>query len=60
MNREQQHQLKDLLQTFSDVLAVKDEDCTHTNLALHDIDTGEARPIRLHPQCLSLTKQVVA
>lgn len=60
MNREQQHQLKDLLQTFSDVLAVKDEDCTHTNLALHDIDTGEARPIHLHPQCLSLAKQVVA
>ena len=60
LNREQQHQLKDLLQTFSDVFAVRDEDCTHTNLVLHDIDTGEARPIRLRPRCLPLAKREAA
>ena len=60
LNRGQQHQLKDLLQTFSDVFAVRDEDCTHTNLVLHDTDTGEARPIRLSPRRLPLAKREAA
>ena len=44
LNREQQQQLKDLLQTLSDVFAARDEDCTHTNLVLHNIDTPPHPP----------------
>lgn len=60
LNREQQQKLKDLLQTVSDFFAVRDEDCTHTNLVLHDIDTGEACPIRLRPRRLPLAKREAA
>lgn len=38
---------KALLDTFADVFADNDEDCTHTSLVLHDKDTGETCPVRL-------------
>lgn len=43
LDEEQQRQLKELLEEFIDVFATKDEDCTHTDLVLHDIDTGDYR-----------------
>ncbi|KAI3373164.1 hypothetical protein L3Q82_006486 [Scortum barcoo] len=45
----QRLQLRELLDLFSDIFAAKDEDCTHTSLVQHNIDTGNAHPIRLHP-----------
>lgn len=42
------------------MFAAKDEDCTHTNLVLHDIDTREARPVRRRPRRLPLAKRLAA
>ncbi|KAI3374796.1 hypothetical protein L3Q82_021352 [Scortum barcoo] len=56
----QRLQLRELLDLFSDIFAAKDEDCTHTSLVQHNIDTGNAHPIRLHPRRLPLTKRALA
>ncbi|KAI3360647.1 hypothetical protein L3Q82_002512 [Scortum barcoo] len=56
----QRLQLRELLDLFSDIFAAKDEDCTHTSLVQHNIDTGNAHPIRLHPCRLPLTKRALA
>ncbi|KAI3370527.1 hypothetical protein L3Q82_025289 [Scortum barcoo] len=56
----QRLQLRELLDLFSDIFAAKDEDCTHTSLVQHNIDTGNAHPICLHPRRLPLTKRALA
>ncbi|KAI3363837.1 hypothetical protein L3Q82_001439 [Scortum barcoo] len=56
----QRLQLRELLDLFSDIFAAKDEDCTHSSLVQHNIDTGNAHPIRLHPCRLPLTKRALA
>ncbi|RCN37073.1 reverse transcriptase [Ancylostoma caninum] len=38
--------LTSLTQQFSDVFAVSDRELTHTHLVVHDIDTGDATPIK--------------
>lgn len=58
LSEEQQQQLEELLQAF--VFAAKDEECTHTNLVLHDIETGNARPIRLRLRRLPLANREAA
>lgn len=60
LNEEQQRQLRELLSEFSDAFAERDEDCTHTNLVLHDIDTAGAQPIRLRSRHLPLIKRLAA
>ncbi|KAI3369348.1 hypothetical protein L3Q82_007586 [Scortum barcoo] len=57
---DQRLQLRELLDLFSDIFAARDEDCTHTSLVQHNIDTGNAYSIRLHPRHLPLTKQALA
>lgn len=60
LEADQRRQLRELLELFADIFAAKDEDCTHTNLVQHDIDTGDARPIRLRPRRLPFAKRVAA
>lgn len=60
LEEEQRHQLKELLDMFADIFAARDEDCTHTGLVQHDIDTGGSHPIRLRPRRLPFTKRAVA
>lgn len=40
--------------------AAKAQDCTHTDIVQHDIDTGDALPIRLQPRRLPFAKQAAA
>jgi len=57
---DQQHQLRELLDQFSDIFAARDEDCTHTDLVQHHIDTGNAPPIRQYPRRMPLFKRAAA
>jgi predicted aspartyl protease len=49
--------LKRCLQDYEMVFAKSDTDLGRTNLVKHDIDVGEARPIRLPPRRLPKDKQ---
>ncbi|KAI3373186.1 hypothetical protein L3Q82_006504 [Scortum barcoo] len=60
LEADQRLQLRKLLDLFSDIFAARHEDCTHTSLVHHNIDTGNAHPICLHPRRLPLTKRALA
>lgn len=60
LQADQTCKLRELLERFADIFAARDEDCTHTSLVQHDIDTGDARPIRLRPRRLPLAKRAAA
>ncbi|CAI5669469.1 unnamed protein product [Oreochromis niloticus] len=60
LQADQQWQLREILDLFADIFAAKDEDCMQTSLVQHDIDTGDARPIRLRPRRLPLAKRAAA
>ncbi|CAI5657278.1 unnamed protein product [Oreochromis niloticus] len=60
LQADQQRQLREILDLFADIFAAKDEDCMQTSLVQHDIDTGDARPIRLRPRRLPLAKRAAA
>lgn len=49
-----------LLDNFADIFAAKEQDCTHTYLIQHRIDTGNALPIRGRPRHLPLAKRAAA
>ncbi|KAJ8361253.1 hypothetical protein SKAU_G00177780 [Synaphobranchus kaupii] len=53
-------QLKSLLDRNADLFAVRDEDCTQTELVQHTINTDTAQPIRLRPHRMSPAKRLVA
>lgn len=44
----------------TDIFAARDKECVGTNVIHQDIDTGNARPIRLRPRRLPLAKRVAA
>ena len=46
---QQSGQLRELLFDYWDIFAIKDQDRGRTGMVQHDIDTGDARPIRVHP-----------
>ncbi|KAJ8356479.1 hypothetical protein SKAU_G00192730 [Synaphobranchus kaupii] len=52
--------LKSLLDGNADLFAVRDEDCTQTELVQHTINTNTAQPIRLQPHRMSPAKRLVA
>ncbi|CAI5678294.1 unnamed protein product [Oreochromis niloticus] len=60
LQADQQRQLREILDLFADIFAAKDEDCMQTSLVQHDIDTGDAQPIRLRPRRLPLAKRAAA
>ena len=60
LDERQCSQVRDLLDRYADIFAARDEDCTRTSLVQHEIDTGDARPIRLRPRRLPFAKRAVA
>ncbi|XP_076851923.1 heat shock 70 kDa protein 12B [Brachyhypopomus gauderio] len=52
--------LSELLNRYRGLFAVSERDCSRTGLASHAIDTGDAKPVRLRPHRLPLTKRVAA
>ncbi|KAJ8346508.1 hypothetical protein SKAU_G00279090 [Synaphobranchus kaupii] len=60
LDHQQRQQLKSLLDGNADLFAVRDEDCTQTELVQHTINTDTAQPIRLRPHRMSSAKQLVA
>ncbi|KAJ8364361.1 hypothetical protein SKAU_G00131920 [Synaphobranchus kaupii] len=60
LDHQQRQQLKSLLDGNADLFAVRDEDCTQTELVQHTINTDTAQPIRLRPHRMSPAKQLAA
>ncbi|KAJ8363665.1 hypothetical protein SKAU_G00124960 [Synaphobranchus kaupii] len=60
LNHQQRQQLKSLLDRNADLFAVRDEDCTQTELVQHTINTDTAQPIRLRLHRMSPAKRLVA
>ncbi|KAJ8333136.1 hypothetical protein SKAU_G00420320 [Synaphobranchus kaupii] len=60
LDHQQRQQLKNLLDGNADLFAVRDEDCTQTELVRHTINTDTAQPIRLRPHRMSPAKRLVA
>ncbi|KAJ8356790.1 hypothetical protein SKAU_G00195840 [Synaphobranchus kaupii] len=60
LDHQQRQQLKSLLDGNTDLFAVRDEDCTQTELVQHIINTDTAQPIRLRPHRMSPAKRLVA
>ncbi|KAJ8356934.1 hypothetical protein SKAU_G00197280 [Synaphobranchus kaupii] len=57
----QQHEaLWWLLLEFKDIFALTEEDVGQTHLAQHDIITGDAQPVKMHPRRLPLARQEAA
>jgi len=57
---QQQEQLWQLLPEFTHSFALSESDVGQTHLVQHQIDTGDARPIRMHPRRLPLACQEAA
>ncbi|KAJ8369429.1 hypothetical protein SKAU_G00094570 [Synaphobranchus kaupii] len=60
LDHQQRQQLKSLLDGNADLFALRDEDCTQTELVQHTINTDTAQPIRLRPHRMSPAKRLVA
>ncbi|KAJ8351913.1 hypothetical protein SKAU_G00233890 [Synaphobranchus kaupii] len=60
LDHQQRQQLKSLLDGNADLFAVRDEDCTQTELVQHTINTDTAQPIRLRPHRMSPAKRLEA
>ncbi|KAJ8337414.1 hypothetical protein SKAU_G00386340 [Synaphobranchus kaupii] len=60
LDHQQRQQLKSLLDGNADLFAVRDEDCTQTELVQHTINTDTAQLIRLRPHRMSPAKRLVA
>ena len=56
-DHQQQEQLWRLLAEFKDSFALNESDVGQTHLVQHEIDTGDARPIRMRPRRLPLVRQ---
>lgn len=56
----QQEELWLLLEEFKDIFALTDDEVGLTHLVQHDIDTGDARPIKTRPRRLPLAHQAAA
>ena len=57
LDPQQQEQLWRLLAEFKDSFALNESDVGQTHLVQHEIDTGDARPIRMRPRRLPLARQ---
>ena len=56
LNAGQQRQLHDLLLEFQDIFSKGPQDLGKTGLAKHEINTGDAAPVRHHPRRLPLSQ----
>lgn len=59
LDSEQQEQLWQLLLEFQGSFAMSEEEVGRTPLVQHEIDTGDARPIKCRPRRLPLARQQV-
>ncbi|KAI3360686.1 hypothetical protein L3Q82_002556 [Scortum barcoo] len=57
---EMQEELWQLLWDFKDIFALTEEEVGLTHLVQHEIDTGDAQPIKTCPRCLPLAHQAAA
>jgi len=57
LDTQQQEQLWQLLLEFQDCFAMSDGEVGRTHLVQHEIDTGEAQPIKCRPRRLPLARQ---
>jgi hypothetical protein len=57
LNTQQKASVSQLLAEFQDVFVTKEDECGRTNLVMHRIDTGNARPIRQRPRQLPFGKR---
>ena len=60
LTRPQEELLHALLWEYWDVFAVKDQDRGRTGLVQHNIDTGDARPIRVPPRRMAIARRAEA
>lgn len=57
LDAEQQEELWQVLMEFQNIFALTEEEVGLTHLVQHDIDTGDARPIKTRPRHLPLAHQ---
>ena len=57
MNAGQQRQLHELQFGFQDILSKGPQELSKTGLAKHEINTGDAVPVRQHPRRLPLAQR---
>lgn len=60
LDDKQQEELWQVLMEFQDIFALTEEEVGLTHLVQHDIDTGDARPVRTRPRRLPLAHQAAA
>ncbi|KAM9447691.1 uncharacterized protein ACWYII_013122 [Salvelinus alpinus] len=60
LDPEQQERLGQLLFEFRDSFVLSEEEVGQTHLVQHEIDTGDARPIKMRPRCIALARQEAA
>ena len=53
---EQRDAFKNLLTKYGDIFSKSSQDMGLTDLAMHKIETGNARPIKQHPRRIPLAK----
>lgn len=56
----EQDQLWRMLLEFKDSFSLSEDDIGRTDLIQHDIDTGDALPVRMRPRRLPLARQTAA
>ena len=59
LHRTEKRKLETLLHEFSDVLSVSDDDLGRTTIVKHQIDVGDATPVRQPPRRLPFHQQKV-
>jgi hypothetical protein len=57
LTEDQRRQVAGLILDYQDVFSSGPDDMGHTDLVQHQIDTGDARPIRLPPRRIPIAKQ---
>ncbi|XP_029574004.1 uncharacterized protein LOC115165110 [Salmo trutta] len=60
LDERQQRQLKQLLLDFKDSFAWGEDEVGQTHLVQHEIDTGDARPIKIRPRRIPLARREAA
>jgi hypothetical protein len=59
LTEDQRSQIAGLILEYQDIFSSGPDDMGHTDLVQHQIDTGDARPIRLPPRRIPIAKQQI-
>ena len=60
LSTDQREQLRQLLTKFKDSFVWSEQDVGYTHLMQHEIDTGDARPVKIRPRRIALARQETA